>query len=464
LSLHLFNASDTIVAVSSAPGKSLRAIVRLSGPEAVSVVASIARGVDLPSAHRFTVHQGSVVLDDVPDPVKCLFYVMPAPSSFTREDLCEIHTVGSLPVLSELLATIVGRGVRVADPGEFTRRAFLNGRINISQAEAVLKIIDASSSDQLKSAVSELNGAFSIEVGRIKNELADLLARIEAAIDFSDQDVDLISDAELRRALRRALVEMHRLASAGRPRDLFHEGFRVALAGRTNVGKSSLFNALLETSRALVASHAGTTRDFLEERLDVEDVPVVLADTAGNPFRTTDPAGALDLAAFAMTFDRISFADLVLFVTDVSTGVSPEEVEYFSSIQCPRKIVVLNKADLAPSVAPSCDRFGCVPRVATSAVTGQGLDDLRAGIVETSRRSTAGMGGGQLSLNVRQQEALRAGLTAVSRALQAVRTRIGLACVAGDVREALDHLGTVAGHVLTDDVLDLIFSRFCVGK
>lgn len=457
------NLEDTIAAIATPRGEGAIGIVRLSGPDAVGVVSSCfvsSRGRDI-SAGRQRVYHGEIrdgaeTLDEV------LVHVMRAPHTYTREDVVEINCHGGPGPLNAVLELVLRRGARLAQPGEFTKRAFLNGRIDLVQAEAVLDRIRAQTRAGLQAAGAAARGRLSAKIVEIRGSLLDAKSRIEAAVDFPDQDVPELITLELRAGLESAAGRMRELlgtADAGR---LYREGARVAIAGRPNVGKSSLFNALLRESRAIVTSRPGTTRDLLEEVVAIQGIPVRLTDMAGLR-ETEDEVERLGVAA-ART--AVRQAGVVLFVTDVTEGVTEEDRRLFRELaeEDLPLIHVWNKCDVAPAQGHGANglssRACTVVRV--SAKTGEGLEQLESTLASVLLDGRVVAPDEGLITRLHQKDSLRRALESVERLL----ANFGASpeFLALDLDEALRALGEITGETTPDDVLERIFSAFCIGK
>ena len=460
------NPDDTIIAVSTASGIARRAIVRLSGPDAFRLVQEcLAGGPDLSAQPPYSRLVSELRLaDDTLLPAD--LYLMRAPRSYTREDVAEIHTFGS-PVLIEMIVEdFLRRGARLAQPGEFTRRAFLNGRLDLSQAEAVLQVIRSRSDAELRLALRHLDGRFSGEIEAARQRLLRVCTLAELSIDFSDQDAEIIATPELlaaindARAAIRGLAEQARRQSGGRP------GVSVAIRGRPNVGKSSLLNALLGRPRSIVTHLPGTTRDAVEETLDIDGLLFRLCDTAGE----RDTADAVEREAVRRAAAASASADIVLLVIDLSEGLSDQERELWQAAAGKPRIAVLNKADL-PAARPPEDIAAELggPAVRVSSTMKWGIDDLKGEMARMVREGRIDASAPSFLLNARHCDAVRRGAEALDRAAQAAADGLSVEFVALDLRIALDALGEIAGRApgragCTGDILDRIFSEFCIGK
>jgi len=479
----MIELDDTIVAVSTASGAGRRGIVRLSGPQAFALVQAMCMpgGVGCApacSAGRVPAAQDTAgaerALADLPPYTRCRrtlglpgavcvpaeLYLMRAPASYTREDIVEIHTFGSPVLLEMLVEDLAARGARLAEPGEFTRRAFLNGRIDLAQAEGVLQVIRSRTDSELRLALRQLDGRFSQQVGQARDRLVEVCSLAELAIDFSDQDIEIAENAALARAIAHVSEMLAGLAShalrhaGGRP------GIATAICGRPNAGKSSLLNALTGRSRSIVTHLPGTTRDTVEELLEIEGNLFRLADTAGTR-ATHDP---IEQEAVRRAEQAAESADLVLYVVDRSQPPTPEDAAAYNAARGAARLAVLNKADLPPAGDAVHDSFGAADTVRVSCMTGDGIDELK-------RRMTAIVRAGRIDASApdflptaRQCAAIRAASDALQSAASAARDGLSTEFIALDLRVALDALGEVSGHTCTDAILDRIFADFCIGK
>ena len=451
------NVDDTIAAIASAPGGADRGIVRLSGPQVVACLAACFRsGSSLePAAVRApSVLSGRLSLGDPLGDVACDLYLWPGRRSYTRQPVAELHTIGSPPVLQAALRAVCQAGARLAEPGEFTLRAFLAGRLDLTQAEAVLAVIDAHSQTEFDVALRQLAGGLAGPLQRLRDRLLDLLAHVEAGLDFVDEDMEFIAAADLRRQLDEASDEITRLASQVSSRGHADEQFHVVLMGWPNVGKSSLMNALLGEPAALVSPHAGTTRDYLTRSANINSLDCRLVDTAG---WETGAGGPVAEAAQALAAQQTDQAHVQLFCLDATRHLNAWERETLAAPSCASRILVLTKTDGLRSTDLHLDA------VETSSLTGAGIAELRQAIYQCI---TDGLSNTDVvaSTAIRCGESLRKAASAVQCAQQAAAAAAGEEVVAAELRLALDDLAQVVGAVCAEDILDRIFSRFCIGK
>ncbi len=472
---------DTIAAISTSIGESGIGIVRISGREAVPILrrvfvrggekagrpegaregeaAASTVGEDSPlESHR--VYYGHVVApstDEVID--EALALCMLAPRSYTREDVVELHCHGGPVPLQRVLLAVLQAGARLALPGEFTLRAYLNGRIDLAQAESVADIIRARTERGLALAMKGLKGQLSRPVREMRQELLRLLAYLEATIDFAEDD---IPEEDLEGPLEASLQALGRLLATADQGIICRQGLRVAIVGRPNVGKSSLLNALLGSDRAIVTEVAGTTRDTLEEVASFSGVPVCLVDTAGIA-ESRDPVERLGVERSRRAMEE---ADLCLLVIDCSEPLQPKDLEIAASVSGKPAVVVANKADL-PCALLEGDLAKLVedaPVVATSVLRGEGLDRLRGAVLNAVFSGRAIQSDELLVSNPRHKEALGRAESHLRDALASLRAGLPADCTSSDLRLAVEALGEITGETATEGLLEMIFSHFCVGK
>lgn len=454
---------ETIAALASAAGPAPRGIVRISGAEALGSLGSLFEPEvsDGWPPRRASTTRGTLRLKSFHVPVPAQAAVWPTHRSYTGEPLVEIHTVGSPPLMEALLDEIYRRGVRPARPGEFTMRAFLSGRLDLTQAEGVLGVIDADGQAALEAALGQLAGGLSQRLGPVRSDLMDLLADLEAGLDFVDEDIEFVSQEAAHHRLGEAETSLRTLLQQATDRMQTSGRRQVVLAGLPNAGKSTLYNALAGGEAAIVSPLAGTTRDWLRATIDWDGLAIELVDTAG--WETAE--GDVGAAAQTQRADRVRRADLVLWCR--ASGMSAAE---FAEDDARRAdliatgvpvLDVLTKADLAAGSPPSApDRTG----VAISATHSTGLDELKQAIrwrVASERDRSGEILG---STAARCRESLAAALDALDRARVAVSAQLGDELVALELRGVLDELARILGVVYTDDILDRLFSRFCIGK
>ncbi|MDZ7372975.1 MAG: tRNA uridine-5-carboxymethylaminomethyl(34) synthesis GTPase MnmE [candidate division KSB1 bacterium] len=461
--------SDTIAAVATPRGVGGIGIVRVSGPNALAIAEKLTgRGVGEWEPQRATVCE-VFALDDREVPLdQAVVTYFRGPRSYTGEDVVEIACHGGLLVVRRVLEECLRAGARLAEPGEFTRRAFLNGKLDLTQVEAVAGIVHARSEAGLRAAVRQLQGNLSRPLRELRNDLLEIATRVELELDFAEEDVELAPREEIRARVVRARDVVRRgLASYSRGRRLW-EGVRVVIAGRPNVGKSSLLNALVGAERAIVTEVPGTTRDTIEAELSLNGVLFRLVDTAG----LRQAADKVEVLGIDRTWREVERADVVLWVIDASAGLEEavgEEGEALKrgAASCGADlIVVLNKVDLEPRIEPGQLRphVGGLRVVEVSAKTGAGLGALESALLETVEGKDDAGGQEWLVTSERQFQALVRAGEALDRCLACLDRGYGYEVVAVELREAMEAVGSVVGEVTTEDILNEIFARFCIGK
>jgi len=461
---HSPGGEETIAAISTPSGEGAIAIVRLSGCRAISLADEVFQGTHrLSEAASHTLHHGRIVDpgdDRTVDEV--LVSVMRAPRTYTGEDMAEISCHGGILVTGKILQLLLSRGARPAAPGEFTRRAYLNGRMDLLQAEAVAEVIRAQTDLGLEIAQRQLKGGCSRRLESIRKDLIEALALIEAGLDFSDQELgeDVIKGA--RRPLekaREALSEMLRGAAFGRQ---LQEGFSVVLVGRPNVGKSSLFNALLGSARVIVDAVPGTTRDSVSEQVNIGNLPVRLVDTAG----LRAAKGAVEQEGVQRARQQMERADLLVVILDSSERIRAEDIEILEETKERNSLVVINKIDLPRALkeGPAGKMGVSRPVVETSATRGDGLDQTMEAIGKALSNGNGAGSETPLVATLRHRQILERALETVRKAQQAAHDGAGEELIAEDVRAALEILAGMTGKTGDQEVLDRIFSTFCVGK
>jgi len=450
--------NETIAAISTPAGRGGIGIVRLSGPDASSIA------VQLVSLRHPLEHGRARLADVLDDPTgkadridEAVVTFFAAPNSYTAEDMVEISAHGSPVVLDLLLRRALDLGARLAEPGEFTQRAFLSGRMDLTQAEAVRDLIDAQTLTQVRQAASQMGGALSRRVAPIKQSLVELVALLEAGIDFAEDDVDVTGEQEIARRineLKQPLVALEASYARGR---IVHDGLTLAIVGRPNAGKSSLFNRLVERDRAIVTATPGTTRDLVTERISLDGIPLELVDTAG----LREGLEEAEQLGIARSREALADAAVVLIVLDATQPLNEEEHRLIEAVENRPAIVAINKSDLPAANAVPHETAG-VPAVRTSALTGEGIPALRERILTLVTGGAASEPG--MLTSIRHHQAITTALSAMSDAAEANAGGIPHEMILLDLYRALWALDSLAGQTTTDDILNLIFSTFCIGK
>lgn len=450
---------DTIAAIATPLGEGGLAVLRVSGPDALAVADKIflpAAKTRPSGAPTHTLHFGKIIRDGKTiDEV--LVAVLRAPRTFTREDTVEISCHGGILPAKLVLDAVLAAGARLAEPGEFTRRAFLNGRIDLAQAEAVADLIHSRTELALVAANEQLAGKLSRRINHLRDDLLNILAHVEAHIDFPDEDIAPDTRDNLLKRLEDGVSFIAELLRTANDGQILRRGIRAAIIGRPNTGKSSLLNQLLGRDRAIVSPVPGTTRDTIEETAGIRGIPVVFIDTAG----LRESQDAIEMEGIRRSRESLARAELILHVLDASEPLNQDDNKYFAEFAGKKRILVRNKVDLPVR----CEwPAGLVPPVDVSCATGLGIESLKDAIKDAvwSGQVTAGML--EVMINSRHQDALNRARAAASRSLDALQAGATLELVALDLRIAVAAVGEIVGKTSTEDLLDSIFSQFCIGK
>jgi len=450
---------DTIVAISTPPGRGGIGVVRLSGPEARALAEPLLR-------LKRPLEAGRAVFGELVDAQtgeridEVVVTFFEKPHSYTSEDVLEISSHGSPVVLEYIVEQTMSRGARLAEPGEFTMRGFLHGRIDLTQAEAVDDLIESQTLFQAKTAARQLEGALSRRIAPVKTRLVELIALLEAGIDFAEDDVGVPPDERILVSIAEVRQPLEALARSFTYGRVVHDGLTLAIVGRPNVGKSSLFNRLVQRERAIVTPVPGTTRDLVTETVALAGIPIHLVDTAG----IRSACDEAEEIGIRKSYEALADADLVLVVTDhTSAQHATEDRSLIEATVGRKRILVRNKSDLSGSKLELPIAMDHLPLVHTSAISGEGIDELCQKIVSEVGMSSAVEERG-LVTNLRQRKLIEEALEALRAAENAVANRIPHEMLLMDLHNTLDPLDAITGQTTTDDILNLIFSRFCIGK
>lgn len=459
--------TDTIAAIATPPGVGGLGVVRISGPQALAILERLfepvhERPAPFASHHlyygRIVNPASGAMVDEV------LVTYMAAPRTYTREDVVEISGHGGGTVTRQVLQAVLGAGARLATPGEFTLRAFLNGRLDLAQAEAVLDIVHAKTEGALSMAVGQLKGGVSLEIAALRTRLLEWLGQMEAEIGFPDEVAASAAPPEAwPRRIQDAIDQVDRLLASASLGRLYRDGATVVITGKPNAGKSSLLNALVKEERAIVTTYPGTTRDRIDAWVNMRGVPVCFVDTAGLRL-TQDPAEARGVA---MSREALKAADLVLCVMDRSRALDHDDEAILKAIGATPCALVLNKADLPQVVFPaSLTNLPVDPlmMVETSTITGEGMRDLEEEIVQLITAGQVVTGEGAVLTNLRHIDALTRAKAHLQEVARSAQNRMPLDFLTIDVRAAVEVLGEITGETLTREIIDHIFSQFCIGK
>jgi len=451
---------DTISALSTPRGIGGIAVVRLSGPNSLNIANKLLPKSKLLSNKSDKTATVTTIIDpttgDILDDVVITFFR--GPDSYTAEDLVEISCHGGHYVQAKLLDILTGLGSRIAEPGEFTKRAFLGGKLDLSQAEAVADLIAAKVEKSHKSSILQMHGSLKVEVADLRNKLVELSALIEAELDFSDEEIDHTSNTKISQSINFLVDKTITILDNYKYGKIIRDGAVIPIVGKPNAGKSSLLNAILDTERAIVTSIPGTTRDTLEEEVDIGGYLVKLIDTAGVHFS----GGTIEKMGIERSLSMIETADLIIWLLDRSSPISDEDLELMALLLGKNVLVVESKSDVDAHSEFSPIEHNIDIDLSLSSLTGNGLDVLMASIIE--KLETIDTGEPLLITNARQAAALKNGAESLKEALKSAREAASGELIAVDLRNAMNHLGEITGEITTDDVLNEIFGRFCIGK
>lgn len=453
----------TITAISTPLGIGGIAVIRISGDKAVEIADKIYSGrKKLSECKSHTVHYGFIKNEKGEKIDEVLVTVMKAPKTFTREDVVEISTHGGSSVAVSVLDAVIRAGAYAAEPGEFTKRAFLNGRIDLSQAEAVIDIINSTNDLARKNALSQLEGTLSKEIASVRGDLVHLAASMQVAIDYPDEDLEDITVSDIRNTAQNCLERVEKLLSTADSGKIIRDGIKVCIVGKPNVGKSSLLNSLAREERAIVTDIAGTTRDVIEEYINLNGIPLVLVDTAG--IRKTDDT--VEKIGVERSRRSIEEADLVILMIDGSTFFGDEDIEVINATKDKKRIVLINKTDLGQSKYTEAvkSKIGESPVLEVSAKTGIGLDKLSDEIKKVYKLGEIVKSDGAVITNMRHKTSLINAGEALKRVVEAIDMNIPQDIASIDINLAIEALGEITGETVSDDIVSEIFHNFCVGK
>lgn len=460
--------SDTIAAIATPPGIGGVGIIRVSGSEAFSIVNRLfsSQGtLDLRKRPNKTIQYGYIVDPDTPDRHiidEVLLLLMKGPHSYTAEDVIEIQCHGGMVSVRSILQLLLVNGVRLAEPGEFTKRAFLNGRIDLTQAEAIIDIIDAKTEDSLSLAVQQLDGTVSTYIHEVREQLMAMIARLEVTIDYPEEDIEEVTLEEVRDGLLPIMNDMDDLLATAQTGRLIRDGIMAVIVGRPNAGKSSLLNALLRENRAIVTDIPGTTRDSIEEYMNVEGIPLRLIDTAG--LRHTEDT--IEAMGVQKAKDYMQQADMILCVIDGSTPLTAEEIDILQSVSGKQTIVLINKSDVAQVVtADDINQIGTYTAIETiSAKAGDGTRILNHWVKELVYGEQVAHHQQAVLSNVRHISLMESAKSQLLEAMASIDSAMPVDLVVTDIRGAWEALGDITGDTIRESLVDELFSRFCLGK
>ena len=454
---------DTIAAIATAPGEGGIGIIRISGDESKSVLDKIFIPANPSSLQNRKMSYGNIVdplSNKVIDEVVCVY--MKGPKTYTVEDVVEINCHGGMVPLRKTLELVLANGARMAEPGEFTKRAFLNGRLDLSQAEAVIDVIKAKTDKTFDVALNQLEGIFSERIREIRNKLVDILVNLTVNIDYPDEDIEEIKYEKLSFDLNEVLSEIDNLLSSADTGRIMRDGLSVAIIGKPNVGKSSLMNSLLKETRAIVTEIPGTTRDTIEEHISIKGIPVRLTDTAG--IRETDDI--IEKIGIEKSKESFNQADLVIFILDSSRNLENEDMEIMELINPDKTVILLNKIDLN-QILKKDDILLKNPGftiIETSMKNQMGISEIENKIVDLVYGGKVSQNNNLMVTNVRHKDILEKSRKSLDDAINMVKMQEALEFIEIDVNSAYESLGEIIGETVQDDIINEVFARFCLGK
>ena len=457
--------NDTIAAISTAPGVGGIGIIRVSGIDAIEIVDQVFRAANkktLKESPSHTIHYGHILNKDEKILDEVLVMLMKAPKTFTREDVVEINCHGGPVPLEAVLMELIRHGARLAESGEFTKRAFLNGRIDLAQVEAIMDIIEAKTEVSLSQAVNQLEGKLSKQIKTYQDMLIQIIARIEVSIDYPEYDEDEPLAEDFKddiRALNEKLKQLLATADTGK---MIREGVKTAIVGQPNVGKSSLLNALLEENKAIVTDIPGTTRDIVEAYLNIEGMPFLLLDTAG--IRETEDV--VEKIGVERSKASIEQADIILMLIDSSRPLDDEEIALIEQLKDRQVIFVLNKTDLSQVITEEILKTysNHQPIISISAMKQEGLNALRQAMKNFIVNKGISIGQEATISNQRQKQSLLKAIESLEKVEDTIDMGMPEDCIAIDLHDAYGHLGNIVGEALKDEIINELFTRFCLGK
>ena len=454
---------DTIAAISTAIGEGGIAIIRISGEKAKEIANNIFEAKNkkpILDMKSYTMKYGYIIDENKNHIDEVIISYMKGPRSFTAEDTIEINCHGGVVATNKVLETVIRQGARLAEPGEFTKRAFLNGRIDLSQAEAVIDIITSKTELSMKSALMQSEGVISKEIRALRDKIISIIAHIEATVDYPEDDLEEVTADEAIKDLQNINEEIKRLIDTSEEGKILREGLSTVIVGKPNVGKSSLLNALTKENRAIVTDVPGTTRDVIEEYISVAGVPIKVIDTAG--IRETEDI--VEKIGVEKSREKISDADLVILMLDSNSGLSEEDKEIINHVRDKKYMVLLNKSDLDNNLTEEDLNFlECDNVFKISAKTGSGIDVVKSKIRDLFFKGEITTNN-VIVTNTRHKEALFRAYDSINSAIEALKNTFAIDLASIDIRNAWTFLGEITGDSLEENIIDKIFKDFCLGK
>jgi len=455
---------STIVSISTAPGIGGIGIIRMSGKKSFEILDKIFKpktSQKIEDIKGYTIKYGHIVENnEIIDEVLVSYFK--APRSYTTENMCEINSHGGNVVVKKILEICLKNGAELAEPGEFTKRAFLNGRIDLAQAESVIDVINAKSDKEAKSGIKQLEGYLSKEIKGIKQEILDVLVNIEVTIDYPEYDTPEVQEKEIAQMLESVGKKLKKLEKSFDNGKIIKDGIKTAIIGKPNAGKSSLLNAILKEDRAIVTDIAGTTRDTIEEFVTINGIPLNLVDTAG----IREASDEVEKIGVEKSIKQANDADLIIAIFDSSKDLEEEDIEILNLIKGKKSIILLNKSDLNSKINENDDRFTSITEniLRISALNKYGIDELYEKIAELFNLNEINLDNEILITNIRHKNIISKSLENVNKAKEALEINMPIDIITIYIKEILEDLGEITGEVVTEDIINEIFSKFCLGK
>ncbi|MCX7885116.1 MAG: tRNA uridine-5-carboxymethylaminomethyl(34) synthesis GTPase MnmE [Caloramator sp.] len=456
---------DTIAAISTSLGEGGIGIVRISGSKALEILNHIfvsPKGKNVLNMKSYTMLYGYIKdknNDEIVDEV--IVSYMKAPNTYTKEDIVEINCHGGMVAVRKILTLVIKSGARLAEPGEFTKRAFLNGRIDLSQAEAVIDVIRAKTDESMRLAMEQIQGKLSVKIRNVMDKLLNILAHIEATIDYPEDDIESIITRQLIRNADEIIKDIDELIKNADTGKIIREGLNTVIVGKPNVGKSSLLNMLIQENKAIVTEIPGTTRDIIEEYINIEGIPIRLVDTAG----IRETGDIVEKIGVEKTKEYVDKADLVIFMLDASKKLEEEDYIIIDLIKDKNKIVVVNKIDMPQKIDIDYikDRFKNTSIIYTSVKEDDGIENIKRNIVEIVYKGNISSKDVYIT-NIRHKDILENAKKSIENGIETLKSGLPLDCASIDFKDAYLKLGEITGDTVSDDIIDRIFSNFCIGK
>lgn len=455
---------STIASISTAPGIGGIGIIRLSGENTFEIIEKIFKPKspqNIEDIKGYTIKYGNIVeKNEIIDEVLVSYFK--APKSYTTEDMCEINSHGGIVIVKKILELCLKSGAELAQPGEFTKRAFLNGRIDLAQAESVIDIINSKSEREVKSGIKQLKGFLSKEIKNIKQKILDVLVNIEVTIDYPEYDTPDVQEKEINNMLESVKKQLEKLEKSFDNGKILKEGIKTAIIGKPNAGKSSLLNAILKEDRAIVTDIAGTTRDTIEEFVTINGIPLKLVDTAG----IRNASDEVEKIGVEKSIKQAEEADLIIAIFDSSNEMTQEDFDILKLIKNRKTIILLNKSDLNSIITENDERLKNISKniLRISALNKTGIDELYEKISEMFNLNEINLDNDILITNIRHKDIISQSLESVKKANEALKLNMPIDIIAIYLKDILEDLGEITGEVVTEDVINEIFSKFCLGK